>query len=409
MAITMAVGIEAMACHVPRYFIDLKNLADARGVDPVKYSDGLGQRKMAIATPAEDAVYLAANAARKAIEGFGIDSQEIGMLVVGTETGVDHSKPVSVYLHQALGLRSNCTVFETKHACYGATAAVAGAVDWITSGRARGSKALIVATDVARYGVGTPGEPTQGAGAVALVVSDRPQLLSLEPNVVGEFTSNVMDFWRPLYRKEAVTDGHYSIECYLESLRGALGDAGPDLPEIDHLEACLYHVPFARMAWKAHQGHREYELGRPIEKGSAEAQAVLGSYQARTAPWLTLNRDIGNIYTGSLYLALLDLLRQGQVPVGGVVSLFSYGSGCTASIRLGRLSEGYTGHVAALDPMAELESRIELSVEEYEEVMAESEVSPGQDGKVNPGSWSLPVDRFMYLGNADHVRCYAGL
>ena len=48
------------------------------------------------------------------------------------------------------------------------------------AGSARGKKALVVGADIARYGVGTPGEPTQGAGAVALVVSSAPRLLALD-------------------------------------------------------------------------------------------------------------------------------------------------------------------------------------------------------------------------------------
>ena len=43
-------------------------------------------------------------AGRKALANFGIDPDEIDTLIVGTETGVDHSKPVAVYVHELLGL-----------------------------------------------------------------------------------------------------------------------------------------------------------------------------------------------------------------------------------------------------------------------------------------------------------------
>ena len=203
----MRVGIEAIAFHSPEHYIELADLAEARGVDPNKYTKGLGQLKMAVATPMEDTVTLAVNAALKALEHFDIDFSDIGTLVVGTESGVDHSKPVAVYVHEALGLRSNCHTYETKHACFGAMAAVFSANDWVFCGRADGSKALIIASDIARYPIGDPGEPTQGAGAVAMVISDKPNLLEFDAEISGHYTKQVMDFWRPLYSKTAFVMG----------------------------------------------------------------------------------------------------------------------------------------------------------------------------------------------------------
>src|SRR6056297_566079 len=218
-------GIDALACAGPAGFGEMTDLASARGVDPAKYLKGLGQRRMAIASPCEDPVTMATEAARRAMQGFGIEPEEIGTLIVGTETGVDHSKPVAVYLHELLGLDRRCRTFETKHACYGASAGLTASMDWIASGRARGRKALVIASDIARYGLGTAGEPTQGAGAVAMVVSDKPRLLSMDPCRIGDYTRQVMDFWRPLYSKYAFADGHYSIQCYLDALTGARVDA----------------------------------------------------------------------------------------------------------------------------------------------------------------------------------------
>jgi hydroxymethylglutaryl-CoA synthase len=142
-------------------------------------------------------------------------------------------------------------------------AGLTSAIDWIVAGRARGKKALIIASDIARYGAGTPGEPTQGAGAVAMVVSETPRLLSIDKEVFGDYTRQVMDFWRPLYSKYAFTDGHYSIDCYLDALSGAWADAAAkagshERVAMRNLNACFYHVPFVKMARKAH--HRHWEV-----------------------------------------------------------------------------------------------------------------------------------------------------
>jgi hypothetical protein len=148
-----AIGIDALAFSGPEHYLEMTALAEARGVDPGKYLHGLGQRQMAIATPCEDTVTMAAAAGEQALKAFDIDPAEIGTLIVGTETGVDHSKPVAVYVHELLGLARNCRTFETKHACYGAMAGLSSSADWIAAGRARGRKALVIASDIARYGL----------------------------------------------------------------------------------------------------------------------------------------------------------------------------------------------------------------------------------------------------------------
>ena len=410
----MRIGIEAIAFHSPQHYIKLTDLANARGIDPDKFTKGLGQLKMAVATPMEDTVTLAVNAARKALDKFDIDYNEIGTLVVGTESGVDHSKPVAVYVHEALGLRSNCHTYETKHACFGAMAAVFSANDWISCGRADGSKALIIASDIARYPIGDPGEPTQGAGAVAMVISDTPNLLQFDPEINGHYTKQVMDFWRPLYSKTAFVDGHYSIECYLNALDGALSDALdkatiPELYRMDKLQACIYHVPFAKMAAKAHHRHFEIDADEKIEKESERFADVKKSFIEKTSPWLSLNAIVGNIYTGSLFLSLIDLLRSNSSDDLKQISMFSYGSGCAASMNIAYPTPGFEKFRGKIDPEPELNARRILSIEEYENIMKLSDsFGTGDTEELKAGDWNLTSD-FLYLGNKNHIRQYSGL
>jgi len=410
----MKVGIEAIAFHGPEHYIELADLAEARGVDPDKFIKGLGQVRMAVATPMEDTVTLAVNAALKVLEKFDIDYSDIGTLVVGTESGVDHSKPVAVYVHEALGLRSNCHTYETKHACFGAMAAVFSANDWISCGRADGSKALVIASDIARYPIGDPGEPTQGAGAVAMVISDKPNLLQFDPEISGQYTRQVMDFWRPLYSTTAFVDGHYSIECYLQALEGALADALdkatiPELYRMDRLQACIYHVPFAKMAAKAHHRHFEIDAGEVIAKESERFADVKASFAKKTSPWLSLNAVVGNIYTGSLFLSLIDLLRNNTSVDLRQISMFSYGSGCAASMNIAYPTPGFERYRNKMDPEPELNARRKLSVAEYEHTVRMHEsLRSGNTEELEAGAWDLRGD-FLYRGNRDHIRRYSGL
>ncbi len=408
-------GIDAIAFHGPRCYLDMSDLAQARDVDPDKYRLGLGQTQMAVATPCEDTVTMATVAAHRALDRFGIDPGEIGTLIVGTETGVDHSKPVAVYVHEMLGLAQNCRTFETKHACYGAMAGLTSALDWIAAGRARGRKALVIASDIARYGIKTAGEPTQGAGAVAMIVGADPRLVELDSDTFGDYTRQVMDFWRPLYSKYAFADGHYSIECYLAAFTGAWRDACEqagswDRLRLEALDACFYHVPFVKMARKAHLRHCETEWGEAITRADADMAArVRTSYDAQVAPWLELNSVVGNIYTGSLFLAMADYLRK-LTPEreGRRLSLFSYGSGCGAAFGTGVVSGGATASRNLVDPAVHLDSRVRLDIDRYEQLIRACETADhNEEPYPDPADWGLDKGLY-YVGTRDHVRQYTG-
>ena len=60
------------------------------------------------------------------------------------------------------------------------------------------ARSLVIASDIAKYGIDTPGEPTQGAGSVAMLVTQNPRILAFNDDNVAQ-TRDVMDFWRPNY------------------------------------------------------------------------------------------------------------------------------------------------------------------------------------------------------------------
>ncbi|MFY0525982.1 hydroxymethylglutaryl-CoA synthase [Archangium gephyra] len=395
----MQAGLESLGIAVPPTYVELAELAKARGVAPGKYVDGLGVTRMAVPLVEEDTVTLAARAARMAMEAAGCTAEDVGMLVVGTETAVDHSKPVSSYVQGLLGLTTRCRVFETKHACYGGTAALLLAMDWVRSGSAKGKKALIICSDIARYGVGTPGEPTQGAGAVALLVSDQPKLLAFETGKTGAYAKDVMDFWRPLYSKDAVVDGHYSVQCYLDALEGAYKayqeaaeDAGGEGMYSDRFAALVYHVPYGKMSRKAHRHIRTLD-------GDKEPDA---SFDRLVGPSLMLPSQVGNIYTGSMYLALASLLSCSREDLTGKrVGLFSYGSGSCAEFFSAVVQPEAQARVKALGLENLLEKRRALSIPEYEAIMAAREKLDDKPAEETAG------EGFRYQGTRDHKRIYA--
>lgn len=381
------VGIEALALAVPRRYVDIEDLARARGVDPAKFTAGLGAREMAVTDPGEDSVALAASAVARLMKTHGVDGSRVGMLVVGTETGVDHSKAVASHVQGLLQLPRTMRTFDAQHACYGGTAGLMAASEWIASGAGAGRQAIVVCSDIARYGLNTAGEPTQGGGAVALLVSEQPDLLALDLGLNGVCSTDVYDFWRPLGRREAVVDGHYSISCYLDALSGAYRGWreramahevvrwGDKLPG-EQLARILYHVPFCKMARKAHTQLRLCDLedapgGRDSAPAAREEVAKSSaSYEAQVASCLGLNARVGNVYTASLYLALAGLLHaEGAALAGQRIGLLSYGSGCCAEFFSGVVGAGAARSMARADVEAVLARRERVSMEEYERIM----------------------------------------
>jgi hydroxymethylglutaryl-CoA synthase len=399
-----AIGIDQLAVYVPRYVLSLDRLARARGVPPEKISVGLGAHEMAVAPPWEDTVTLAANAAARLFAQGWTRPEEIGLLLLATETAVDHAKPASIFVHDLLGLSANCRTFELKHACYGGTAGVMIAADWLRSGAARGRKALVLASDIARYDLHSSAEFTQGAGAAAVLLSAAPRLLELAPES-GVFASNVYDFWRPLDRREALVDGKFSLDCYLDALSGALADYRAVLngragePLLERFAALLYHTPFPKMAYKAHLRLADLDLAPRVADQEERAREIERTYAELVEPSLAMARRTGNSYTASLYLCLAWLAAQrADALAGAEIGLFSYGSGCCAEFFTGRFTERSAAAAAKIGAAELLDGRRALTIEEYERCARSSVAEPPTTDAAGT---------FLFAGVHDDRRHYA--
>lgn len=351
--ITLKIGIDKIGFNTPHIYIDMNKLAVARNDDPKKYTIGLGQDEMSISPITQDPVTLAANAALGIIDEE--DRSQIDLVMFGTETGIDHSKAAGVYVHRLLGLQPQTRTVELKQACYSATAAIQLAKGHIALHPDR--KVLVLASDIARYGLNTPGEVTQGAGAVALIISANPKIMALE-NDSAYLTKDIMDFWRPIYSEEAYVDGKYSNEQYISSFANVWKAYQEKTNRsLKDFEALCFHLPYTKMGAKALQAVYEDGMGEDEER-------ILENYQIST----TYNRRVGNIYTASLYLSLLSLLENKEdLKDGSRIGLYSYGSGAVAEFFSGILQPNYREHLYDKQHQELFAARTEVTVSQYEE------------------------------------------
>lgn len=348
----MTIGIQRISFYTAPFYLDMSVFAQARGEDADKFHVGIGQDQMSVISPDEDIVTLAANATLPIVQEF--DPQSFTAVLFATESGIDQSKSAGAFVHGLLGLSSRCRVVELKHACYAGTAALQMAVNMVRVNAKE--RILVIAADVARYELGSPGEATQGCGAVAMLVSNQADVLAIEQGS-GYYTEDVMDFWRPNYRDTALVDGKYSTMVYLTALKHAWQHFHESraLNYADFARFC-YHLPFTKMAIKAHS--RLMKLtGQEANEASIE-QAMGAS--------LKYNRTVGNSYSASLYFGLISLLENDVDDLAGQrIGLFSYGSGCVGEFFSGIVGEHYRDYLYINQHQSLLASRQELSFSQY--------------------------------------------
>lgn len=344
----MKTGIDKISFAIPARYFDLSALAAQRGIDPAKFSRGIGQDRFAMPEHDEDIVTLGAEAALPLLDAS--TKNQIDTLLFATESGLDQSKAAGIHVHHLLGLPARCRVVEMKQACYSATAALQLACAHVARRPER--KVLVIAADVARYDLDGPAEATQGCGGVAMVVGADPAILALDP-FSGCHTEDIYDFWRPPYRETPLVDGKFSALKYLQTLAHAWEayQADGGRPHESFARIC-YHLPFSRMGEKAHR-HLAGLAGV-----SAEAE--------RLDPGLTYARDVGNCYSASLYLSLISTLDNSEEDLGGkAIGLFSYGSGAVGEMLSGEVQPGYRTHLLTERHRTMLAERKALSHSAY--------------------------------------------
>lgn len=348
------VGIDKIGFYTPGYVLDLVALAKARGDEPDKYTIGIGQDYQAVIPPNEDIVTMGANAAKQIINDQ--DRQKIDMVIVATESGIDNSKSSAMYIQRLLGLSEFSRTIEMKQACYAGTYGLMQARDYVTLHPEK--RVLVIAADIARYGLATPGEVTQGGGAVAMIVAANPKILSINHDSVY-MSHDVMDFWRPLDRSEAIVDGHLSTDVYKEMFMTLWQRyVQQNHKSIDELSAFVFHLPYTKMGKKA--------LLQILPQATEQQQSLLMNHLQESQRF---SRQVGNLYTGSVYLSLLSLLcHASDLQSGDDIAVFSYGSGAEAELYSVTLQPNFEEYVPKTLLHDLLEKRQVVSVATYEDI-----------------------------------------
>ena len=450
-------GIDALHFALPRLTLPIEDLAVARGIEPEKLRFGLGLECMAVCDIDEDVVTLAAEAAWNLIQREGLKPAELGRLYLGTESAVDAAKPSATYVMGILEKRleakygpralRHCDALDMTFACVGGVDALHNSLDWVGAGSDR--KALVIAADVAKYAPGSPGEYTQGAGAVAMLVTENPRILAFEPEF-GVAVESVSDFFKPRrsfvktellqqaaallgqtlsdadaaslcasategfwgtpeqhidqFLEHPIFDGPYSNDCYVARVREAL-DAYQEQSGklvLRDWDAMVFHLPYAfqgRRMWAeialelVRRAERLHEIEAAVgqtedEVGGASYLAKLWSktphYKAYVKAYITpgerASQQIGNMYTASIFMALLSTLVDSRIQgidiSGRRIGFLSYGSGSKSKVFSGIVQPNYLEHLEGVRPFDHLENRTQIDFATYEKLHQRALTAP---------------------------------
>ena len=336
------VGISGFAAYVPPYRVSLEDWCRWTGAPWGKTRAVVGN-SFRMRGPRQSVYTMAGTAVMRLIDQYGVDPDRIGFLGLGTESSTDNSAGAIIVKGMLDdGLKSRglppvnryCEVPEVKHACLGAVYALKHALRFLALDD-DDSCAIVVSADLAEYARGSSGEPTQGAGAVAMLLERDPKLLSVNLKCIGSASSyRAVDFRKPVLRNLIrsqlnrhfqdlpVFNGKYSTTCYLDETLHALGEMfrrlGANPARYYHgLAAAFMHRPYHRMPLTsfalcflfglAHaDAAARSELDAHCRNAGLDPEAVVAE-MASTPDVLQLVRD-GNI-DDDVYPLSMELLK----------------------------------------------------------------------------------------------------
>jgi hydroxymethylglutaryl-CoA synthase len=412
----MKIGIDSIYMYIPKLELPIEKLATERNIEPKKLKKGLGLTSMRMADIDEDTVSMATTAVYQLLENEGLNLKELDRLYVGTESGIDNSKPIASYILQNIMQESgenisiSCDAVDFTFACIGAVDALQNCMDYIRLNPEK--KAIVVATDFAKYELGSSGEYTQGAGAFAMLIKSNPRLLAFNPRM-GISTKGVFDFFKPkipqnlevdgkltvlpIIKDEPVFDGQYSNQCYIEQIKNAFTDFkknNADFTGSDEWDLICMHLPYC------YQGRRTFvhiyaeenkEIlvkfnGESLEdkiKVLSKSDEYLELVSKKIAPSEKLSSQVGNCYTGSIFLGLVSALNHlaENNETASKVGFIAYGSGSKSKVFEAELVVGWEKHFNRKQVLEQFNNTQELSFAAYEKLHKKLTNQPLSDKK----------------------------
>jgi hydroxymethylglutaryl-CoA synthase len=453
------VGIDDIEIYIPSLYVDNLKLARVRNQPEEKIKKGIGVIKSSLPDVNEDPASMGATACIRLLQRKGISPKEIAEIRVATESSLDESKPLNTYIIGMLekvygkGSFEHCIGPEEKFACASSSYAVMDAVHATIAQRDEKYR-IVIATDIAKYDLNSSAEFTQGAGAVAILIKEDPNLLAINHKSFVGRVIDAYDFFRPPEKETPIVNGPLSIAFYLVAMSKCYDALKRKIsyPKIvsklirairkilryskketlfDNIDEFAMHTPFPGMVRKFSAYLMRHELKskgewkkikeeievpeppinnieellynedlyrRDIEfmRAFMKTELFKNIFNEKFEKALVLSREIGNTYAASTYFALLSCLLHTNKPKN--IYIGSYGSGCTAVGYLAKVQGNYKNIINEWHTVSRmLNQRKEIDIETYEEL---------HKGKIKEPLAPNISNRFVLEKNENGIRTY---
>lgn len=298
------VGIIGFGGYVPSLRIKVEEIAGTYGKSGEQVAASLGVKQKAVAGKDEDAVSLGVEASRIALLRAKIKVENLGAILVGSESHPYAVKPSGSIVGEILGAGEDYLTVDLEFACKAGTSAMILIAGLIEAGLIE--TGLAIGTDVAQSQPGDALEYTAGAGAGAVILGSKKFLWLAQLNQVSSLSSDTPDFWRKEGEKYPSHAGRFTGgPAYFKHVIGStekfLAKTKTKISDYNHV---VLHMPNAKFPQRA-----AAKLGITKEQLS----------QGFLVP------EIGNPYSAASLLGLISVLEQGKKQEKVLVT--SYGSG----------------------------------------------------------------------------------
>jgi len=288
-------AITGVGAYAPRLRIGAEEFEDAWG-----RFEASGIEQKAVPEADEDALTMAVEATRRALDGAGYDGGDLAHLALATTTPPMEEEDLTARLASVLGAPDDVAT----HTVTGSTRAGGQALDAaLDSGPWGEQVGVVVASDCPRGAPDSELEHAAGAGAGAVA------LASDGPGTVLDRASHVEPYPGTRFRQtgdEEVTGlgiTQYDRDAFLSTL----GGASDELSTLPDLDAAAVQSPDGKLPYRA-----------------ADALGV----DARTIATAKTVGDLGDTGVASVFLGLARALDGGAQQV----VLAAYGSGAGANV-----------------------------------------------------------------------------
>jgi hydroxymethylglutaryl-CoA synthase len=276
-------------------------------------------------------------------------------------------------------------------------------------------KAIVVTTDIAKYDLNSTGEYTQGAGAVAILITSNPQIIAFDTNWATN-TKGVFDFFKPyrtlskeeitgnsnnenwfdnleaeieIHKDQPVFNGQYSNQCYMDRTRNAYFSfkkiTNSPTSVYTSWKSIIMHLPYSfqgrRMLSEIYALDHENQIISGNEdafeyqnklKEISKSEEYRNFVTEKLQPAEIASSLIGNLYTGSIFMGFLSTLAHfydTKIDVSNEkFGFLAYGSGSKSKVFEGTIQPNWSAAVANINLFETLENSFEIGFESYEKL-----------------------------------------